>query len=244
MLATVLVTLSLCTATLGVALMFTGYFKLAGLVQYLPLPVVGGYLAFIGLYCLEAGISLMTGMQIDNLLGLRAVQQWGMLLQPQPLYYCVPGVVIGIAILLVLQRYHHFLVLPGLLLAIPVAFYLITAILGFSLEDCREMGLVAAEEPQGNPFLVWTMFDFAHVRWDLVPKAFPTWCGMYIVVAFSSSLDAALRNKTPATTWGATLPTKCRRPASSPPRPLKSANVLNAANLNEASCAAASGAAA
>lgn len=54
MLATVLVTLSLSTATLGVALMFTGYFKLAGLVQYLPLPVVGGYLAFIGLYCLEA----------------------------------------------------------------------------------------------------------------------------------------------------------------------------------------------
>ena len=57
------------------------------------------------------------------------------LLQPQPLYYCVPGVVIGIAILLVLQRYHHFLVLPGLLLAIPVAFYLITAALGFTLED-------------------------------------------------------------------------------------------------------------
>ena len=41
------------------------------LVQYLPLPVVGGYLAFIGLYCLEAGISLMAGLQIDNLLGLK-----------------------------------------------------------------------------------------------------------------------------------------------------------------------------
>lgn len=65
MLATTLVTLSLCTASLGVALMFTGYFKLAGLVQYLPLPVVGGYLAFIGLYCLEAGISLMSGLQVS-----------------------------------------------------------------------------------------------------------------------------------------------------------------------------------
>ena len=48
MLATVLVTLSLSTALLGVALMLTGYWQLAGLVQYLPLPVVGGYLAFIG----------------------------------------------------------------------------------------------------------------------------------------------------------------------------------------------------
>ena len=54
MLATVLVTLSLCTSLLGVALIITGKWKLAGLVQYLPLPVVGGYLAFIGLYCLEA----------------------------------------------------------------------------------------------------------------------------------------------------------------------------------------------
>ena len=41
-----------------------GKLRLAMLVQYLPLPVVGGYLAFIGLYCLEAGLSLMTGMQV------------------------------------------------------------------------------------------------------------------------------------------------------------------------------------
>ena len=52
--ATVLVALSLSTMLLGLALMLTGRLRLAVLVQYLPLPVVGGYLAFIGLYCLEA----------------------------------------------------------------------------------------------------------------------------------------------------------------------------------------------
>ena len=41
--------------------------------QYLPLPVVGGYLAFIGIFCLEAGLSLMTGQQIDG------VSTWGLL---------------------------------------------------------------------------------------------------------------------------------------------------------------------
>ena len=51
--STVLITLSLCTMLLGIALILTGYFKLAQLVQYLPMPVVGGYLAFIGLYCGE-----------------------------------------------------------------------------------------------------------------------------------------------------------------------------------------------
>ena len=68
MLATVLVVLSGSTALLGLALGLTGKLQLATLVQYLPLPVVGGYLAFIGLYCLEAGLALMTGEQVDSLL--------------------------------------------------------------------------------------------------------------------------------------------------------------------------------
>ena len=65
LLSTVLVTLSASTALLGLALIITGKLQLAALVQYLPLPVVGGYLAFIGLYCFEAGLSLMTGLEVD-----------------------------------------------------------------------------------------------------------------------------------------------------------------------------------
>ena len=70
--ATVLVALSLSTMLLGLALMLTGRLRLAVLVQYLPLPVVGGYLAFIGLYCLEAGLALMSGVQVTSLLGRTA----------------------------------------------------------------------------------------------------------------------------------------------------------------------------
>lgn len=191
MLATVLVTLSLSTALLGVALIFTGKWKLAGLVQYLPLPVVGGYLAFIGLYCLEAGLSMMSGVQVDSLLGLRAVEQWSALLTPANLYYTLPGVVLGVSILLALHRCHHFLVLPALLLAIPIGFYALAFSLGFSLDDLRDIGMVAPAEAAGNPLEVWSLFDFAHVRWELVPSALPTWLGMYVVVAFSSSLDVA-----------------------------------------------------
>ena len=33
----------------------TGALRLAGLVQYVPLPVVGGYLCFVGYFCLAAG---------------------------------------------------------------------------------------------------------------------------------------------------------------------------------------------
>ena len=103
MVATTLVGLSLSTALLGVALIITGKLQLAMLVQYLPLPVVGGYLAFIGLYCLEAGLSLMSGVQVTSLLGFDFLPQWEALLQPEALLSVMPGVVCGIGILLVLQ---------------------------------------------------------------------------------------------------------------------------------------------
>ena len=82
---TVLVGLSLATALLGLALIVTGRLRLTSFVQYLPLPVIGGYLAFIGLYCLEAGLSMMTGLQITGL------QAWGQLADMTLLSYYLPA---------------------------------------------------------------------------------------------------------------------------------------------------------
>eukprot|EP00976_Prorocentrum_cordatum_P060372 1175867-Prorocentrum_minimum.AAC.2 len=64
--ATVLCTLAASTALLGIALIITGKCKLASLVQYLPLPVIGGYLAYIGLYCGLAGLGLMAGADVQH----------------------------------------------------------------------------------------------------------------------------------------------------------------------------------
>ena len=128
--ATVLVALSLSTMLLGLALMLTGRLRLAVLVQYLPLPVVGGYLAFIGLYCLEAGLALMSGVQVTSLLGPDGPAQWAQLVQPGPLLTTLPGVACGIGMLLALSRYGHFLLLPGMLLAIPLAFFLVALAAG------------------------------------------------------------------------------------------------------------------
>ena len=128
--ATVLVALSLSTMLLGLALMLTGRLRLAVLVQYLPLPVVGGYLAFIGLYCLEAGLALMSGVQVTSLLGPDGPAQWAQLVQPGPLLTTLPGVACGVGMLLALSRYGHFLLLPGMLLAIPLAFFLVALAAG------------------------------------------------------------------------------------------------------------------
>jgi hypothetical protein len=57
---TVVVCLGGATCLLGAALMLAGHLRLVRYIQYLPMPVVGNYIAFIGHYCLEAGVGLMS----------------------------------------------------------------------------------------------------------------------------------------------------------------------------------------
>lgn len=184
--ATVLITLSLCTCLLGLCLMLTGYFKLASAVQYLPMPVVGGYLAFIGLYCLEAGLSLMTGLAIDG------PAAWPQIFHPKYLKLALPGVLVGILLLLLTMRLRHYLVLPTLLLSVPVIFFIVAVgMLGHSLAELRSDGWIDNDTSLVAFYKVWDNFRFSLVQWNAIPPQFPTFLGMYFVVAFSSSLDVA-----------------------------------------------------
>ncbi len=65
-LATALMVTSLATLSLGFAMILAGKLKLARFVSYLPVPVVGGYLAFIGAFCIGAGISFCTKVTIEG----------------------------------------------------------------------------------------------------------------------------------------------------------------------------------
>lgn len=44
----------------------SGTLKLASLVQYVPLPVVGGYLGYVGYFCLASGVSLASGSYLSS----------------------------------------------------------------------------------------------------------------------------------------------------------------------------------
>jgi SulP family sulfate permease len=59
--------------------------KLATVIQFLPMPVIGGYLAFIGFYCGQAGLALMSNVQLSD------ITEWYKLLAPRPLTLITPG---------------------------------------------------------------------------------------------------------------------------------------------------------
>lgn len=118
--ATVLACSGVSTFLTGCLLVLTARLRLASLIQYLPMPVIAGNLAFIGLYCFEAAINLLTGgLRIDGI--SISVPEW--LSLKKALILLSPGIV-GAILMLSFQRvFQHWAVLPSLILGLPLAFY-------------------------------------------------------------------------------------------------------------------------
>jgi MFS superfamily sulfate permease-like transporter/CRP-like cAMP-binding protein len=183
--ATTLVCLALSTAALGVVLILIGRFKLASIVSYLPLPVVGGYLAFIGFFCLQAGFSICTNVPISHF------SDWLQFTNRKQILLALPGVLGGIIILLTSHNIRHYLALPIVMLSMPIIFYIILSLSGNDLEAARAYGWLGTDSVQSSPWSVFHLYDIRLVQWAVFPKQFITWMAMVFVVAFSSCLDIA-----------------------------------------------------
>ena len=183
--ATVIVHLSLSSALVGVMLILTGRFKFASIVHYLPMPVIGGYLAFIGVFTFQAGLSLMTTLHLTG------IPSWIQLFDRTALLHVSPGIVCGCLLLWVSKRFSHFAILPTCLISMPLLFYGVCYFSSVSLDDARSLGWVGKMSAEAPFWESWKMFDMSRVHWHVMLSQFPTWFSMYLVIAFSSSLDIA-----------------------------------------------------
>jgi len=141
-LATTLVGLSIFTAILGAGLVIIGRLKLAGYVQQLPTAVVGGYLAFIGFFCGQSALCLLSGIHVSGIL------EYYKFMDPNALLLIAPGVIGGVGIYLTVRKLNHMAVLPASIAILVTAFYVILKLKGLSLEDAKDIGFMSrAESP-------------------------------------------------------------------------------------------------
>ncbi|KAG1689057.1 hypothetical protein DVH05_002825 [Phytophthora capsici] len=184
--ATVLVHLSISTMFVGVGLILTGKARLASLVQYLPTPVIGGYLAYVGFFMVKGGVSLTTGVS------LASVQGWAELVKSShTLMLLAPGLIGGILLAALTSRFRHFAVFPTCILVLPASFFLVVWISGYSLDDARAAGFLE-DDGAGVPVLdVYALFKFGHIHWGVMPAQIPALLSMFVMIAFASSLDIA-----------------------------------------------------
>ncbi|KAG6572529.1 Sulfate Permease (SulP) Family [Phytophthora cinnamomi] len=183
---TSIVTIGIATALLGICLVIMGRLKLAVVASYLPIPVIGGYLAFIGTFWFYAGFALCTGLVVNDVESMARV-----FYNAHDVLLCVPGFLGGIFFLVVSQRYDNSFILSGVIMAMPVVFFLIILMSGISMGDARQGGWIdPAQEPATFTDLV-SLVDFSQVHWDQLPKQWGTWLGMVFIVAIGSCLDIA-----------------------------------------------------
>lgn len=184
-LATTLVGLSLFTAVLGAGLVIIGRLKLAQYVQKLPTPVVGGYLAFIGFFCGQSALSLLSATQVSGILG------WRKFVHRKSLYLITPGLIGGCGIYTAVRKIKHMAVLPIGIFIILVTFYAVLHIFGMSLNDAKDIGLMMNADAPPSWIHTWDYIRLDKVIWAAFPGQIATVFSMIFVVALSSSLDIA-----------------------------------------------------
>ncbi|KAL4117578.1 hypothetical protein PRIC2_011566 [Phytophthora ramorum] len=184
--ATTIVTIGFATAALGACLVLMGRFKLATLASYLPMPVIGGYLAFIGIFCLYTGFALSTGLAINDFSSMVSMFD-----DAHNIVLCLPGLLGGAALLAISKNFKSPFVLSAAIVVMPVLFFLVLAIGSTSLDEARKDGWVDPVAKSATFTEVVNLYDSSLVHWDQIPKQVGTWLGMVLVVAFTSSLDVA-----------------------------------------------------
>lgn len=197
-LATVVVHLSVSTALVGCGLLVIGRARLASLVQYLPSPVIGGYLAFIGLFMVRGGVSLSTGVHLAGL------SDWEQLVTEgdsgRSLLLLAPALLAGLFLSALTSRFpRHFSVLfPVCLVAMPIAFYLVLWLSGVTMDDARAAGFLLSPPDQtagrASTSLLdaYRLFDLRAVHWSaMFPSQLLPLASMLVTIAFGSSLDIA-----------------------------------------------------
>lgn len=154
----VIVTTSLLT---GVLFIVMGYFKLGSLVRFLPYPVIGGFLAGTGWLLVIGGIGVMSDISFS-------FADPGALFQFDLLLKWVPGLVFAFIMLMILNRYEHFLVLPGLLAGIAVLFYGTAFITGAPISTLSEQGWLMGPFTDGNLLQPMSVADISLIHWGSI----------------------------------------------------------------------------
>lgn len=114
--ATVVALIAITTLATATVFLGLGFFRGGDLIRYLPLPVLGGFLAATGWLLVKGSVSLMMGAPLT----FSSIADF---LRPEALTRWLPGLVLGVVLLALTRRFPHWSVLPLCLLIALAGFY-------------------------------------------------------------------------------------------------------------------------
>ncbi|MGH1363718.1 MAG: SLC26A/SulP transporter family protein [Calditrichia bacterium] len=143
----------------GIVLTLLGRFQLGNMIRFIPYPVVGGFLAGTGWILVKGAIGIMAGSPLafnPALLNSEVLLRW------------LPGVLFAFALFFALRRFKHFLMMPGIILATICLFYAILWLVGSTVSEAADFGLLLPALDSG---IVWRPLmptDLAKINWGVI----------------------------------------------------------------------------
>lgn len=161
--ATLVVAIGIATLATGAVTFALGYFRFAGVIRFMPYPVIGGFLAGTGWLIVVGGISLSVGRDLD----------WAMIEQigdgSTLLQLGLTGALVAVLILTERLIRSPFAV-PAAIVAILAAFNLGAFALGYSYADLRAAGWLIQLPETGDLWPPFGIADLAGVDWQAVAR--------------------------------------------------------------------------
>jgi SulP family sulfate permease len=181
-LSTVIVAIALTSILTGVFCFILGTFKLGDLTRFIPYPVVGGFLAGTGWLLSGSAVSLMSDLPFS-------FTQLPLLFQSDILIRWLPGFCFAVLILLILRRFNHVLVLPGLVLGAIALFYLLLFVTDTSIDEARDYKLLLSAFPQGGLWQPLMPSTLLQVNWGLIGAQIGNLVAILLVTAIALLLN-------------------------------------------------------
>lgn len=161
-LLTVVAAMVISTLLAGLLLLLLGRLKLGNKVQLIPYTVIGGFMGGTGLILLQGSLQVMTNIEFN-------FSQLSTYLQPEVLPNWVTGVLCAVILLVVSERYKHFLVIPGTLLVFIAIFYLGFLLTNTSFMEAKAQDwLLSFSINEGQLWQPLTPTKFEGIHWSVI----------------------------------------------------------------------------
>ncbi|KAJ2715043.1 hypothetical protein H4R19_001420, partial [Coemansia spiralis] len=172
--ATTMAAYAASTLVTGALFFALGVLKIGVLVDFFPRHILVGCIGGVGYFLLQTGLEITSGVELH--LAWPVLRR---LLAPNALGLWASSLSLALLLRALSARFRHPLFVPIFFMAVPAAFYMVTATLGLSLETLRATGWVFALPDAGVPFYhFYTLFDFGNTDWRVVAQTVPTMLGL------------------------------------------------------------------
>lgn len=204
MLTTTLLFLAFSTICVGLCVGLASKVGISRYLQQVPLPVIGGYLGFVGYFCFAAGATLATDRHVSSLASWEAVMNRHDLVHFAP---CLGSMVLYFASTRLSKHPvstrgraagrgrrtdlpQKQLTFPSAMVLVPVLFFLVLLLTGTSLEEARRTGWIFKAADPAPPFWqIWGdlyAIDFSSFRTVLHSIHWPALNANYVKILVSS----------------------------------------------------------